>query len=139
MSVCSLFIFSGFENWHVWILKAEEDGEFCQEETDECLMRRTLAAHVDYIYTQKNKPKPWWHHTTIRIKYTNIKKNNIQLIPIHMCTYFINKCWIWACSFGLFVTWFLCSFSMYIYILGYGISQVLCMYKVWMQPSITHV
>ncbi|KAK7330933.1 hypothetical protein VNO77_25139 [Canavalia gladiata] len=24
---------------------------------DECLMRRTLAAHVDYIYTQKhNKP-----------------------------------------------------------------------------------
>ncbi|GMI68759.1 phytosulfokine 4 precursor [Hibiscus trionum] len=23
---------------------------------DECLMRRTLAAHVDYIYTQKHKP-----------------------------------------------------------------------------------
>ncbi|PSS30675.1 Phytosulfokine-beta like [Actinidia chinensis var. chinensis] len=23
---------------------------------EECLMRRTLAAHVDYIYTQKNKP-----------------------------------------------------------------------------------
>ncbi|KAI8542001.1 hypothetical protein RHMOL_Rhmol08G0105200 [Rhododendron molle] len=23
---------------------------------DECLMRRTLAAHVDYIYTQKLKP-----------------------------------------------------------------------------------
>ncbi|KAK8716591.1 hypothetical protein V6N13_043897 [Hibiscus sabdariffa] len=23
---------------------------------DECLMRRTLAAHVDYIYTQKQKP-----------------------------------------------------------------------------------
>jgi len=39
-------------------LKAEVDGEFCEEETEECLMRRTLAAHVDYIYTQKNKPKP---------------------------------------------------------------------------------
>ncbi|KAG5230749.1 hypothetical protein OIU77_009752 [Salix suchowensis] len=23
---------------------------------EECLMRRTLAAHTDYIYTQKNKP-----------------------------------------------------------------------------------
>ncbi|XP_022768624.1 phytosulfokines-like [Durio zibethinus] len=23
---------------------------------DECLMRRTLAAHVDYIYTQHHKP-----------------------------------------------------------------------------------
>ncbi|XP_054822939.1 phytosulfokines-like [Prosopis cineraria] len=23
---------------------------------DECLMRRTLAAHLDYIYTQKHKP-----------------------------------------------------------------------------------
>ncbi|KAK2656776.1 hypothetical protein Ddye_009828 [Dipteronia dyeriana] len=23
---------------------------------DECLMRRTLAAHIDYIYTQKTKP-----------------------------------------------------------------------------------
>ncbi|KAK7376983.1 hypothetical protein VNO80_02403 [Phaseolus coccineus] len=37
---------------------AEVDGEFCEEETEECLMRRTLAAHVDYIYTQKHKPKP---------------------------------------------------------------------------------
>ncbi|XWS63022.1 hypothetical protein CRYUN_Cryun06bG0061000 [Craigia yunnanensis] len=26
------------------------------EEEEECLMRRTLAAHVDYIYTQKTKP-----------------------------------------------------------------------------------
>ncbi|XP_008220393.1 PREDICTED: phytosulfokines 3-like isoform X2 [Prunus mume] len=25
-------------------------------EMEECLMRRTLAAHVDYIYTQKHKP-----------------------------------------------------------------------------------
>lgn len=25
-------------------------------EGDDCLMRRTLAAHVDYIYTQKSKP-----------------------------------------------------------------------------------
>ncbi|XP_050365461.1 phytosulfokines 3-like [Argentina anserina] len=23
---------------------------------EECLMRRTLAAHIDYIYTQKTKP-----------------------------------------------------------------------------------
>jgi len=23
---------------------------------DECLMKRTLAAHVDYIYTQQHKP-----------------------------------------------------------------------------------
>ncbi|GMY11955.1 phytosulfokines 3-like [Fagus crenata] len=23
---------------------------------EECLMRRTLAAHLDYIYTQKHKP-----------------------------------------------------------------------------------
>ncbi|PWA76720.1 phytosulfokine [Artemisia annua] len=23
---------------------------------DECLMRRTLAAHIDYIYTQKKNP-----------------------------------------------------------------------------------
>ncbi|TQD83714.1 hypothetical protein C1H46_030744 [Malus baccata] len=23
---------------------------------DECLMRRTLAAHIDYIYTQKHNP-----------------------------------------------------------------------------------
>ncbi|GMJ12869.1 phytosulfokine 4 precursor [Hibiscus trionum] len=26
------------------------------EEDDECLMRRTLAANVDYIYTQNSKP-----------------------------------------------------------------------------------
>ncbi|KAG8473524.1 hypothetical protein CXB51_035635 [Gossypium anomalum] len=25
-------------------------------EEEECLMRRTLAAHIDYIYTQKTKP-----------------------------------------------------------------------------------
>ncbi|KDP44544.1 hypothetical protein JCGZ_16377 [Jatropha curcas] len=25
-------------------------------EEEECLMRRTLAAHIDYIYTQKNSP-----------------------------------------------------------------------------------
>ncbi|XP_062024499.1 phytosulfokines-like [Rosa rugosa] len=36
-----------------------EDGEVSCEgvNEEECLMRRTLAAHVDYIYTQKhNKP-----------------------------------------------------------------------------------
>ncbi|XP_057443577.1 phytosulfokines 3-like [Lotus japonicus] len=31
--------------------------EACQDiGEDECLMRRTLAAHTDYIYTQKQKP-----------------------------------------------------------------------------------
>lgn len=25
-------------------------------EGDDCLMRRALAAHIDYIYTQKSKP-----------------------------------------------------------------------------------
>lgn len=32
----------------------EESCEGVGEE--ECLMRRTLAAHIDYIYTQKNNP-----------------------------------------------------------------------------------
>ncbi|KAK7383242.1 hypothetical protein VNO78_28916 [Psophocarpus tetragonolobus] len=40
------------------IAKAEIDEESCEENTEECLIRRTLVAHVDYIYTQKNKPKP---------------------------------------------------------------------------------
>ncbi|KAM1048332.1 hypothetical protein ACFX13_028147 [Malus domestica] len=32
-------------------------GESCEGVTEEeCLMRRTLAAHVDYIYTQKHNP-----------------------------------------------------------------------------------
>ncbi|KAA8545749.1 hypothetical protein F0562_020800 [Nyssa sinensis] len=35
-------------------VEAEESCEGLGEE--ECLMRRTLAAHVDYIYTQKQKP-----------------------------------------------------------------------------------
>ncbi|TXG64065.1 hypothetical protein EZV62_011059 [Acer yangbiense] len=34
--------------------KVEEKCEGVGE--DECLMRRTLAAHVDYIYTQKTQP-----------------------------------------------------------------------------------
>ncbi|RDX88556.1 Phytosulfokines 3, partial [Mucuna pruriens] len=38
--------------------KAEIDDESCEEETEECLTRRTLLAHLDYIYTQKHKPKP---------------------------------------------------------------------------------
>ncbi|TKY57913.1 Phytosulfokines 3 [Spatholobus suberectus] len=42
----------------VGVTKAEIDDESCEEKTEECLMRRTLAAHVDYIYTQKHKPKP---------------------------------------------------------------------------------
>ncbi|KAI4298589.1 hypothetical protein L6164_032129 [Bauhinia variegata] len=35
-------------------VNVEESCEGIGEE--ECLMRRTLAAHVDYIYTQKHKP-----------------------------------------------------------------------------------
>ncbi|KAK8636514.1 hypothetical protein V6N13_124260 [Hibiscus sabdariffa] len=36
-----------------------EVDDICQgikEDEEECLMRRTLAAHVDYIYTQKANP-----------------------------------------------------------------------------------
>ncbi|KAL4347396.1 hypothetical protein GQ457_17G011780 [Hibiscus cannabinus] len=36
-----------------------EVDDICQgikEDEEECLMRRTLAAHVDYIYTQKASP-----------------------------------------------------------------------------------
>ncbi|XP_004498978.1 phytosulfokines-like [Cicer arietinum] len=36
-------------------LSEELDDESCEGE-EECLTRRTLAAHIDYIYTQ-NKPK----------------------------------------------------------------------------------
>ncbi|XP_052208949.1 phytosulfokines 3-like [Diospyros lotus] len=36
---------------------AAEEEESCQGiGEEECLMRRTLAAQVDYIYTQKQKP-----------------------------------------------------------------------------------
>ncbi|EEF37131.1 phytosulfokines 3 [Ricinus communis] len=39
----------------------EEHAEMVEESCEgvgeeECLMRRTLAAHIDYIYTQKHKP-----------------------------------------------------------------------------------
>jgi len=41
--------------------KAVLDYEDCHGEdrriSEECLMRRTLAAHVDHIYTQKQVPK----------------------------------------------------------------------------------
>ncbi|GMI86514.1 phytosulfokine 4 precursor [Hibiscus trionum] len=34
-----------------------EDEDRCEGiAEDECLMRRTLAAHLDYIYTQKQNP-----------------------------------------------------------------------------------
>ncbi|PSS36012.1 Phytosulfokine-beta like [Actinidia chinensis var. chinensis] len=37
-------------------VEAEVVDESCEGVgDDECLMRRTLAAHVDYIYTQKQK------------------------------------------------------------------------------------
>ncbi|KAK6241208.1 hypothetical protein QUC31_015118 [Theobroma cacao] len=35
-------------------VQVEDSCEGIEEE--ECLMRRTLAAHIDYIYTQKSKP-----------------------------------------------------------------------------------
>ncbi|KAI4327320.1 hypothetical protein L6164_019796 [Bauhinia variegata] len=36
---------------------AEAVNESCDGVAEEeCLMRRTLAAHLDYIYTQKQKP-----------------------------------------------------------------------------------
>ncbi|XP_054789941.1 phytosulfokines-like [Prosopis cineraria] len=41
-------------------MRTELEVENCDEAVEgkeECLMRRTLAAHVDYIYTQKHKPK----------------------------------------------------------------------------------
>ncbi|XP_058778097.1 phytosulfokines 3-like [Vicia villosa] len=35
----------------------EADDTICEGiEEDECLMRRTLIAHTDYIYTQKHNP-----------------------------------------------------------------------------------
>ncbi|KAE9586857.1 putative phytosulfokine [Lupinus albus] len=36
--------------------KVELDNESC-EGTEDCLMRRTLMAHLDYIYTEKHKPR----------------------------------------------------------------------------------
>ncbi|XP_052205860.1 phytosulfokines 3-like [Diospyros lotus] len=44
----------GVEDDHQHVEVAEESCEGVGEE--ECLMRRTLTAHVDYIYTQKQKP-----------------------------------------------------------------------------------
>lgn len=40
---------------------AEFDDGSCQgvDGKEECLMRRTLTAHVDYIYTDKHKPRNW--------------------------------------------------------------------------------
>ncbi|KAL8125033.1 hypothetical protein AgCh_012634 [Apium graveolens] len=36
---------------------AEVENENCEGiGNEECLMRRTLVAHIDYIYTQKQKP-----------------------------------------------------------------------------------
>ncbi|KAL6209981.1 hypothetical protein ACLB2K_020919 [Fragaria x ananassa] len=44
----------GLKDAEVEKVMAEESCEGVGEE--ECLMRRTLAAHIDYIYTQKNNP-----------------------------------------------------------------------------------
>ncbi|KAK8656393.1 hypothetical protein V6N13_098346 [Hibiscus sabdariffa] len=38
------------------VQELEDSCEGIVEEDEECLMRRTLAAHLDYIYTQKTKP-----------------------------------------------------------------------------------
>ncbi|OVA09418.1 Phytosulfokine [Macleaya cordata] len=41
----------------VEVENTEELNESCDGVgEEECLMRRTLAAHIDYIYTQKAKP-----------------------------------------------------------------------------------
>ncbi|OWM64776.1 phytosulfokines-like [Punica granatum] len=45
--------FSSTAESHSGVTEAEESCEGRGEE--ECLMRRTLAAHIDYIYTQKHK------------------------------------------------------------------------------------
>ncbi|WCJ18033.1 Phytosulfokines [Euphorbia peplus] len=49
---------SAGERTHHTVTFGKEDGEMeeCVEENDECLQRRTLAAHTDYIYTQKVNP-----------------------------------------------------------------------------------
>lgn len=40
-----------------FMAKAENFGEICYGVgEEECLMRRTLIAHTDYIYTQNHKP-----------------------------------------------------------------------------------
>ncbi|KAM7482401.1 hypothetical protein LguiB_006984 [Lonicera macranthoides] len=36
-------------------LKDNDVEENCSRDQEECLMRRTLEAHIDYIYTQKQK------------------------------------------------------------------------------------
>ncbi|KDP32103.1 hypothetical protein JCGZ_12564 [Jatropha curcas] len=37
--------------------ETEQNTESCEGVgEEECLMRRTLAAHIDYIYTQNHKP-----------------------------------------------------------------------------------
>ncbi|XP_027333566.1 phytosulfokines-like [Abrus precatorius] len=52
-------VFNGVSSLHedVAANKVEIDDESCEEGTEECLTRRTLAAHTDYIYTQKHKPR----------------------------------------------------------------------------------
>ncbi|KAL7127594.1 hypothetical protein ABFS83_14G263500 [Erythranthe nasuta] len=42
--------------------KAEFEGESCEGVgSDECLLRKTLDAHVDYIYTQSGRGAPAPH------------------------------------------------------------------------------
>lgn len=47
-------VFQGVETEHAASEAVEESCGGIAEE--ECLMRRTLAAHLDYIYTQNHKP-----------------------------------------------------------------------------------
>lgn len=43
----------------IWCIKgvdAEGGEDNCEGGEEDCWTRRTLAAHLDYIYTQKHKP-----------------------------------------------------------------------------------
>lgn len=52
--VCNLYIFIMFQEMIESKLH-EVAGESCEKEDDEdCLIRRTLTGHLDYIYTEKN-------------------------------------------------------------------------------------
>lgn len=55
-SVCCMLLIWGIPQVVVEGEKAMEVEDLCEGiGEDECLMRRTLAAHTDYLYTQKHK------------------------------------------------------------------------------------
>ncbi|KAE9603635.1 hypothetical protein Lal_00002358 [Lupinus albus] len=62
--ICFIIIYVPFDtvsslHGDVTEAKVELNDESCEglEGKEDCLMRRTLAAHVDYIYTHKYKPR----------------------------------------------------------------------------------